>query len=201
MSELDESVTEALAPETFDVLDFVQGRGLPRSAVTLYTDVEAGQRLADLAATEESNAKLAEKEGLGIADEVEWVDPDEVEELRERIENSAITFKLRGLAPAAKKALRNGLVAKHNFKEDVPANEQEAYFEEYSYTLIAKTVEAVVRADGAEDNTKWTPERVKAFHEAYNETEYARLDNAVYNINFNTDVFDRAASADFLSKR
>lgn len=201
MTDLDPAIEAALAPETFDVLDFVQGRGLPRTTVTLYTDVEAGQRLADLAASEEDNAKQAESQGLGIADELVWVDPDEVEELRQRIESSAVIFHLRGLAPAAKTALRKSLVAKHNYSESLPAEEQEAYFEEYSYTLIAKSIEKVTRADGAEDPKKWTPSRVEKFHEEYNETEYARLDSAVFDVNFKTDVFDRAASADFLSKR
>ena len=199
--ELDESVIAALAPETFDVLDFVTGSGLPRKKVTLYTDVEAGQRLADLVAAEKAIENRAETDGLGITDDVEWVDPEEVAQLREKIEGSAITFTLKGLAPAAKKALRLSLVAKHNYKEDVPAAEQEGYFEEYSYTLIAKTIESLSRADGAVDNKKWTPERVKKFHESFNEGEYKRLDDTVYEVNFQTDVFDRAASADFLSKR
>ena len=201
MTELPENVTAALAPETFDVLEFISGGSTPVDDVTIYTANEAGYRLAQLAQMEALNADRAESEGLGIADELEWVDPDEVAELREKVEQTALKFKLKGLAPAAKKAIRNHLVAKHNFKEGSDVEDNEAYFEEYSYTLIAKTIAGVTRGDGAIDTNEWTPERVESLRASINEGEFQRLDAAVYSINFNTDIFDRAASADFLSKR
>lgn len=200
MTELPEEIATPLAPENFDVLDFVAGKGTPVGKVTIYTDDEAGHELAEWAQKEADNADRAEAEGFGIADEVEWIDPDVLDELRARVEASALTFKLRGLTPAEKKAIRNSLIAKHNFKED-STEPQEEYFEEYSYTLIAKSIASVTRADGAIDDKKWTVERVAALRAKVNETEFARLDGEVYDINFKTDIYDRAVSADFLSKR
>ena len=201
MTELPENVTEALAPQTFDILEFVAGQGTPRDTVTIYTDSNAAFRLAELAEMEASNTKRAETEGLGITDELEWVDPDEVEALQTAILETALIFELKGLAPAAKKALRLGLVAKHNFKESEPAETQEAFFEDYTFTLIAKTISGVKRADGSVDPAPWTPERVGQLRDILFEGEFTRLDTAVYEINFKTDIYDRAVSADFLSKR
>lgn len=199
--ELPTNVQEALSPETFDVLEFVSGKGTPMDDITIYTDNEAGYRLAKLAEMEAASAKRGEVEGLGIADELDWVDPDEVAELSERITSSALTFNLRGIAPAAKTAIRANLVAKHNFSEKTPAEDNSAFFEDFTCTLIAKTVTSVTKANGGTDSKPWTVERVGALREILNESEFQRLDTAVYSLNYNTDVYDRAVSADFLSKR
>lgn len=198
---LPDAVKEALAPETFDVLEFVEGQGTPADSVTIYTNNKAGFRLGQLIDQEAANGDRAQAEGLGIADELEWVDPDEIAALREQIEATALTFELSGLAPAAKEAIRKSLTAKHGFSDSKPLAEQEAYFEDYTHTLIAKTITGVTRADGVRDPKTWDVERVAGLRARLNEAEFKRLDNAVYEINFKTDVFDRAVSADFLSKR
>lgn len=198
---LPETVEAALAPETFDVLEFVSGQGTPEDTVTVYAADKAARRLAKLVAIEAESEARGAAEGFGIADELEWADPDEIAALRKEIEATALTFELTGLAPAAKKALRNSLVAKHGFSEKKPLEEQEAYFIELTHTLIAKSIKGVTRADGAKGASEWTPEMVAGLQGNLNESEWARLDQAVVSINYDTDSYDIAASADFLSKR
>jgi len=198
--ELSENIEAALNQETFDVLEFVTGDLTPKDEVVIYTDAEAGYALDKLVQAEADNASRAESEGLGITDELTWVDPDEVDALRERIEASALTFELKGMAPQLKKAIRSALVAKHGHKESDDFEKAEPFYRELTHELIARSIVQARRADGKLDKT-WTAEKIATLDGRLHPTEFGRLDQAVYRVNSDTDVFDRAVSADFLSKR
>lgn len=202
MTDLPESVTEAMSQEAFDVLNFVTGYGTPVSSVEIYANADAGYRLAQLVERERAIAAKAEVEGLSIAEDADWVDPDEVEAIKTEIEDSALTFKLQAIAPGAKETLRERLAEKHSFDPEVPVEDQEAFFREYTLELAAATIKSVThKASGKVDESPWTPERVEALRVSLYEYEFQRLDRAVYALNFEGDVFERAVSADFLSKR
>lgn len=192
-----EELNNALNQDSFDVLEFVTGDLTPRKVVTLYTDAEAGYRLDELLAVEEESSKGA---SFSIVDEVAWVDPDEVDELKARIEASALTFALKGLAPKAREAIQKELQAKHNFTEDAPEEQRLAYFEDFQNTLVAKSITKATNAKGASDSS-WSADKVETFSGRVNQTEFQRLVTAVYDINTDAEIYSRAVNADFLSKR
>lgn len=194
---LSDALNTALDQDAFDVLEFVTGDLTPRKKVTVYTDAEAGYRLDELLALEEQSTKGA---SLSIADEVEWVDPDEVDELKARIEASALTFHLKGLPPKAREAVQKELQAKHNFSDDAPDEQKIAYFEDFQNTLTAKSIEKVTNSKGATD-TSWSATKVETLSGRINGAEFQRLINAMYDINTDSEIYDRAVNADFLSKR
>lgn len=198
-NELPEVVTEALAPTTFNVLDFVQGIAGPLDTVAIYTDNNAGYKLAKL---REREAALAKKDSdlVGIADEQDWIDADEIDALEAKVADSALIFQLQGLAPALKKAIRAEKIAKYGYKEGESAEDNEDFFEALTYELVAKTVKSVTKGNAIDAHT-WTAEEVAQFRTTINESEFKKLDDAVFGINYQTDIFDRAVSADFLSKR
>lgn len=193
-----DALNQALDQESFDVLEYVTGDLTPRKKVTVYTNAEAGYRLDEL--LERERASQSEGDGLSIADEVEWVDEEEVKALREQIEASALTFHLKGLAPKAREAVQKELQAKHNFSDDAADEVKQAYFEEFTSTLIAKSIERVTNAKGASD-TSWSPLKVATLRGRINGVEFGRLDEAVFDINTDSDLYSRAVNADFLSKR
>jgi len=200
MTDLPANLETALDQETFDVLDFVTGDLTPEDTVVIYTDATAGYALDRLAEAEKEQAKRGETEGLGIADELVWVDPDEVDALKAKIEASALTFKLKGLAPALKKALRANLVAKHNFKEDASFDESEGFYRDFTHELIARSIVEARTSTGKVDKT-WTVEKISKLEGRIHPTEFARLDRAVFAVSSDAELFDLAVSADFLSKR
>lgn len=198
---LSDALNDALNQESFDVLEFVTGDLTPRTKVTIYTDADAGYRLNELLAIEESSQRDAQQgDGLSIADDVAWVDPDEVDGLKQRIEASAVTFHLKGLAPKAREALQKELRAKHNVKDDSDEETQNAYYVEFFNTLTAKTIEFAENARGAKD-TSWSSDKVATLEGRVNATEMGHLAEKVNEVNFDTDLFSRAVNADFLSKR
>lgn len=200
MTDLPDNISAVLDQDSFDVLEFVTGDLTPKDSVVVYTDTEAGYALDKLVEAEAENAKRGETEGFGITDELVWVDPDEVEALKAKIEASALTFELKGLAPAAKKALRASLVAKFNYKEGATFEESEPFFRAFTHEMIARSIVLAKNAAGKTDRN-WTADKVAAFDGRLHPTEFARLDGAVAKVNADADVYDRAVSADFLSKR
>lgn len=195
---LSEALNNALDQDSFDVLEFVTGDLTPRKAVTIYTNAEAGYRLDELVKREQESVR--EVDSLSITDEVAWVDPDEVAALKEAVEASALTFHLKGLAPKAREAIQKELQAKHNFSEEAPDDQKSAYYEEFQNTLVAKSIERVVNSRGATD-TSWSPEKISTLRGRVNGVEIARLDDGVFEINTDSDLYNRAVNADFLSKR
>lgn len=195
---LSTAVNEALNQESFDVLEFVTGDRTPRKKVTIYTDAEAGYRLDELLALEENG--VAQSDGLSITDDVPWVDEEEVAELQEKIKASALTFHLKGLAPKVRDAIQKELQARHNFSDTASDEAKVAYFEDFSGTLISRSIEKATNAAGASD-TSWSTDKVNTLRGRINGTEFARLDEAVFDINTDAELFTRAVNADFLSKR
>lgn len=198
---LSEALNAALDQDSFDVLEFVTGDLTPRKTVSIYTNSEAGYRLDTLLAQEEENVRIAsESDGLSITDGGVWVDEEEVKALREQVEASTLTFHLKGLAPKAREAIQKELRAKHNYKDDADNEAQEEYFNEFQNTLVAKSIEKAVNAKGATD-TSWSADKVAVLRGRVNALELGRLDNAVFEINTDADLYSRAVNADFLSKR
>lgn len=195
---LSDALNGALNQESFDVLEFVTGDLTPRTKVTVYTNSEAGYRLNELLAQEAEAVR--EQDGLSIADESVWVDPDEVQALREQVEASALTFHLKGLAPKAREAIQKELQAKHNFSDSVPDEQKASYYEEFQNTLVAKSIERAVNVKGAVD-TSWSADKIAVLRGRLNGVELARLDEVVFDINTDADLYARAVNADFLSKR
>lgn len=193
--EIDAALAEATDRETFDVLEFVKGANTPEQDVTIYTDADAALKLAHIFVEEAARAKRAEKEPLGLDEEDSPVaDEDEINELHERLTASALVFKLKGLAPAAVRALENGLKAKLPYTEGA---ENEEFTEAFNNTLIAKSIKSVTRADGAVNENAWTAESVAAINDTLYVSEANKLFNGAAEVNFVGAIFDRAVNADF----
>jgi hypothetical protein len=192
--ELKTAVDQATSEEEFDALAYFSGDALPEASVTTYANAKAAYRLAELADKQREQAELEASEGLGITDEVEYIDPDEIDELKRKLTSSAIVFKLRGLAPAAKTALERKARASNPFTEGA---ENEEYNEAFNASLIASTIVSVSNATGKQDKNVWDADRVLAFSKVAPESEFSKLYVAVLRVNYIGDAIDQAVNADF----
>jgi len=198
--EFPQAIKDALDQETFDVLDFVTGDLTPQDTVKIYTDRAAGWDLNKLVSREKAIEDAAEKDGLSIADEADWVDPEELAAVQARVEAGALTFHLKALAPALKKAINKNLRATHSYKEGGDYNDNAAFFDALTFELMSRTIVKAVRADGKTDAT-WPIAKLEKLQGVLDEAEFGRLDVAVFSINAEGDLYEAAVSADFLSKR
>lgn len=193
-NEIVEAVTAATSEDTFDALAFFSGQSLPEDTITIYADAKSAYRLAELREKVAANKQREEDEGLSLTDDVAYVDEDEVAELQRSLKSSAVIFKLRGLAPAAKDAIEKKARASHSFVEGAENTE---YNEAFNGNLIASTIVSVSNAAGKVDQNKWDAARVLAFTKIAPESEFAKLYLGVLKVNYIGDAIDQAVSADF----
>lgn len=195
MTDLEDAVTAVLDAEEFDVLEFFAGAVLPTKDVTLYRDAAAGFALAEILDAEAEAKKKNKSEGLGLGDDDGYVDEDRITELHERLLASAATFHLKAIDPEVQRELREELRLKHKVRTGAPTSED--FNVEYNYAVIAKTIQSVTAANGKVDTKEWTVERVEKFDRKVLSTEFERLFEAVFEINFIGDSIDKAVNADF----
>lgn len=195
--EIPDAVEDALAADTFDVLDFIAGAALPTDEVVVFTDKAAAHRLNRLLEEEAAN-KSEEADSYSLADyDKSSEHEEEITELYAQLNASALTFELKGLAPALVEAIEKEKTAKHNHRAD--DLEDIEYFNDYYYTLVAKTVTGVRRGDGATNKNPWTVEQVEKLMstEGLHATQQGVLLNAVIVLNFNSKLFENAVTPDF----
>lgn len=190
----DAAIEAALSKETFDVLAFVKGANLPVHDVTLYTDADAALKLARIFTEEAARQKRTNTDSLSIDDEYDGASEEEINALHERLTSTAIVVNMRGLAPAALRAMENHIKATLPYEE---GGDNEEYNLAFNNELVAKSIVSVESADGRVDSTKWTRAKVEKLNEALYISESNKLFNAAAEINYIGAIFDRAVSADF----
>jgi hypothetical protein len=199
---IEAKIEELTDPGTFDVLEFVQATVdedgnslLPDDEVVIFRDRNAGTKLANIYRAEKERNEKESSEGIGLADEYEdYADEDEIAELRKRVLDSALTFTVQALAPAAVKAIEKKMRATHEFKEGADNKE---YYEDYNGTVIAKSIAKVVNAKGQVDPKTWDAKRVLKFNESIADDEFNKLFSKVWELNFTVNLFDEVVNADF----
>lgn len=192
--EIQDAVDAATSEDSFDALAFFSGNALPEDTVTVYANADAAYKLAAIREKYEEQKEREDEEGLGITDEVFYVDEDEVAELQRTLKASAVVFNIRGLAPAAKDALEKHARATFPYSEGA---ENREYNEALNAALIAKSIVSVSNAKGTKDKNTWDDARVLAFTKVAPESEFAKLYLGVLKVNYIGDAIDAAVSADF----
>lgn len=191
-------IEQATNSEEFDVLDFAEEVGLPTVEHKLYTNARAAKRLHEIldAEKERDEQKIADaKAGAvhGLDEGYAETDEDEVNALYAELEETAIVFELRGLAPAAQKAIEKHTRATKWSDDDA---DQTAYWTEYNLQIISKSIVSASRG-GRKDTKTWTPERVAALEGKVYDYEFSKFVQATTELTFVGAVFDQFVTADF----
>lgn len=188
------ALEEATAPENFDVFAFVKKTNTPELPVTLYTDADAALKLFDLknkqSALDGKNKELADT--FSLADDSDY--SYEIEELETELRDSALTFRLKGLAPKALDAFTKAYEAKHG--EEKAADETQ-YNINFNNTLVAKSIVNFDSPDGQTVVREWTADGVAELVENLYVSESSKLYSTTARANYVGAVFDAAVSADF----
>lgn len=188
------AVEAATSEDEFDAFSFFANAALPEDTITVYADAKTAYALAEVDRKRREQKALDELEGTSLTDEVEYIDPDEVEALQEKLRASAINFNLRGLAPAARDAIEKNARATHKYVEGAENTE---YNEAFNAALIANTIVSVTNAKGTPDKNKWDAARVLKWGQVAQPSEFSKLFEGVFRVNYIGDAIDRAVSADF----
>lgn len=197
--DVEEAVAEATDLETFDVFEFIDGANTPQNKVTVYTDADAALKVARaLIAEKASNERSKQMDQFSLADDFEEdedvLSEEEIDALVNRLKASALVFELKGLAPAARKALEKKLQATTDYSE---TDESPEYNRALDGELVSRSIVSVTNASGAKSRTKWTPDNVLKLTDSLYESESGKLFQGVGEINYVGAIFDRAVTADF----
>lgn len=197
------AVEAALNPEEFDVLDYVNNLPVATNTVKIYTNVGGARELAELLTKRQAildkrdaEAKADGYSDLSIADNDRDTElDDEINELLEKLDETALTFHLKSVAPKLIRAIQTAAIAKadKNWTEEQQANHNTRTTGE----ILAKAIDHVVLANGAVDNKPWDAERLQGFEEAMYVEQSKQLVSALYQIVYTGEVFDEVLSVDF----
>lgn len=179
MTEMD-AITTAQAPDTFDVLSFIEATAYPTETVTVYTDAKSA---TDLLALNEARKKAEIGEEKFDGSEYDA----KIDELTEKVKNSILTFELRGMPPGLVRDL-------YDITDESDAEQAETA----EAKLVASTIISVKNYAGTPDARVWDAESVKKLKRFLKEAEYNKLVKGVIDVNFNASVFDQATDAGFL---
>lgn len=204
VEELTEIVKEMQAEE-FNLLDALQEVSYPTGSVTVYTNGALAKELNEAIADREALVALEEKQDAKSLSNPELSDIDVlIEELKAKIHSSGLTFHMRGVAPAVKRAIAKKARAK--FKVSKTADEfekNEMWLEENDWTtyeIIAHAIVKVVNAKGAEDKRAKKNEDVRKLAEILAESEFQKLDLLCAKLSSASHLFSESLDADFLPK-
>lgn len=168
-----------LDPEDFDIIAFIEGSNYPEKTVKLYTNGKAAIELRDLLASEE-----------------ETQDGDKITALRKEIEDSSLTFTLRGLAPKVIEVM----MSKMNVNsKDITDEERVKRFLESTDSLTAASIQKVVTASGKVDTRAWDTARAATLRGVLLPSEYEKLADGVNTVNFDAKLFNDSVDAGFSS--
>lgn len=170
--------------KTFSVLDTVKGRSYPTDEVTIYTDVESLYKVLKL------ENKVNDETDDDVINEVD----KEISTLREKIEESALTFHLRGFSYGVWDSIDKETTAK--FGEDADFSKGEAASWR-SAKFISESIIKVVNAEGQEDPNRWSPEDVLNLQAHIPVNEYSKISARANLLSLSSLEFEQALTPDF----
>lgn len=187
MTDLEQTIVGAQAPEIFNVFAFLDETVYPTEDVTLYRDVVSAKKYVELASKYKvEEDKLKPDDGGAIKPTAEMLDwHDEQKKLVEKINASAMTFTLRGLPPYEVEAIVG---------DDAPKGEYPNF---QDHTLIARSIVTVKSADGKIDQHTWTDGEVSKLRGLLTGGEFGKLIVGTSSVNFTAAVFNQATDAGF----
>lgn len=186
-----DAVTAAQSEDAFDVLSFVQGTAYPTAEVVVFVDAESAAEYLKLV---EKRSALEEKQ-LKSEEPIDTSQFDkQIDILSDKLQASALIFKLRGLPPG----ILEDLNTKHFPEgEDEKATGWAAASAARDDELISMTVTEITNAKGVKDTKPFTPESVNTLRRYLKAGEFGKIVAAVVEVNFTARLFDRLTDAGF----
>jgi hypothetical protein len=191
LDEVRDAVEKATDKSTFSLVEAIKGRGYPTEEVTVYTNADAAYNLAETNALLETLAQGKQQ------DTEEYDNLDAVaQQLKAEVQESALTFSLRGISPGEVQRLSKK-VAKQARAEDLDEDE-EALLRTAAW--FAPHVVRVSNAQGEVDEHLYTAEEARVLMDLLPQSEWNKLLVAMSKLSLGSMYFDQLVDAGFLPK-
>jgi hypothetical protein len=192
MSEQNEQVAEVLdlvekaqSKGTFKLENVIKNVGYPEDSVEVYLDSESAYKLAKL---NDELISTLDPEKLSVIEA-------QVEELKENILKSKLTFKMRGIDQKQIELLEKQSQEKHK-----DSKEEDAWMVHYMCALVASNVISVEDHEGNIDNSVFTAEDAIGWRETMPAEAWAALMTTMQKLTLAVGYFKGLTDAGFLPK-
>lgn len=172
-------MVEKPSKENFDLFNTLSGRAYPSEDVVVYVNEARMHELKPL--REELQVQSSDK--TKRAKELKA----QVDEIVADIKASALTFHIRGVAPA----VTDLLVEKYRKSDDYETLEAE---------LLAATLIRVTNADGEVDERKFSVEECAQIRDMLPRSAYEKISKTVTKLNLDGAIYDQTVDSGFLQK-
>lgn len=184
-----EAVRDAQRPGVFNLSEVIKGRGYPQKDVTVYIDGEAAFELVEL---EDKMKSLKE-------DSKEYAELEkQAEELAHKVQNSKLTFTLRGVSQSVVEAVTEKADKEYSRTSEDEYNSD--WFTFYVTSLVAENLIKVTDKDGNVDEHNFTYEEVLEIRNNIPIESWTLLVNTMQKLTLATGYFKGLTDAGFLPK-
>jgi hypothetical protein len=176
-------VEEAQKPGNFNLGEFVKGRGYPQDSVEVYVDVESAYELSKL------NEKLIRATDKEESEKLEA----EAKVLSDKILDSKLTFKMRGIDQRQVEKIEQDSRAKFEENDD-------NWIIDYMCELVASNIISVTDASGKVDERIFTGQDVEDLRSYLSSEAWEKIVATMQKLTLATGYFKGLTDAGFLQK-
>jgi hypothetical protein len=185
ISEVLELVEKAQSKGSFKLENVIKNVGYPEDSVEVYLDSESAYKLAKL---NDELISTVDPEKLSVIEA-------EVEELKEKILKSKLTFKMRGIDQKQIELLEKQSQEKHKDSKD-----EDAWMLDYMCALVASNVVSVQDYEGNVDSSVFLVDDAKVWRESFSAEAWSALMLTMQKLTLAVGYFKGLTDAGFLPK-
>lgn len=185
-----ELVEEAQSKKVFNLSDAIKGRAYPKKDVKIYLDDEAAMRLVEI-----QNELDYMPEG-GVADKLNA----EAAVLKAQIEETALTFTLRGVNQDVIETVLTQTNIRYGLKKGEDGTEVAGWMKDYITTLVGANIESVTNAKGETDSDLFNFDKTDDLRRNIPASEWGKLVELMEKLTLAGGYFNQLTDAGFLQK-
>jgi uncharacterized protein (UPF0297 family) len=188
-AEVMELVDQAQSKKVFNLADAIKGRALPQKTVTVFLDEGSALELVDINSLMN---ETTDPEALAALEEKAAV-------LKNKINESALTFSMRGVNQKTIEEVSEMCNVKHNAKDGEGVNDIN-WMVDYIITLVAKNIISATDGDGNVDEGPFDYDKIEEIRGFIPAAEWNKLVEAMQRLTLAGGYFEQLTDAGFLQK-
>ena len=184
-----ELAEEAQSKKVFNLSDAIKGRAYPQKDVVVYLDDESAMRLVEI------DDMMTETTDQAIMKKLEV----EAQTLANRIKESALTFKMRGVSQDVIELVLKQLNEKYKVKGSA-GTENPDWMRDYITTLVGLNIVSVTDSSGNLDESVFDFDKTEEIRRNLPAVEWAKLVEMMQKLTLAGGYFDQLTDAGFLQR-
>jgi hypothetical protein len=184
-----ELAEQAQSKKVFNLADAIKGRALPQKTVTVFLDEGSALELVDINSLMN---ETTDPEALAVLEEKAAV-------LKKKIDDSALTFSMRGVNQKTIEEVSEMCNVKHNVKDGDGVSDIN-WMVDYIITLVAKNIISATDSDGNVDNGPFDYDKIEEIRGFIPAAEWNKLVETMQRLTLAGGYFEQLTDAGFLQK-